>query len=92
MKGLARGIALMAAVALVACAPAPGGGGGPVLLAGSEWRLAELNGRAPVAVPGGETPTLGFDASEPRASGNGGCNQFSGPYTQRGESLHFGPM
>jgi heat shock protein HslJ len=92
MNGFARGMALMAAAALAACAPAMGGAGAPVLLAGSEWRLVELNGRAPITGPGGETPTLRFEASGPRASGNGGCNQFNGPYTQTGASLHFGPM
>jgi heat shock protein HslJ len=92
MKGMARGMALMAAAAVAACAPALAGAGAPVLLAGSQWRLAELNGRAVPDVPGGEAPTLRFDASEPRASGSGGCNQFSGPYTQTGASLHFGPM
>lgn len=90
MSGWWLGMALLAAAALAACAPAVQSGGAPMLLAGSQWRLVELNGRAPVG--GGEAPTLRFDAGEPRASGNGGCNQFNGPYTQSGDALHFGPM
>lgn len=92
MTGLGRGIALMAVVALAACVPGVQGAGAPMLLAGSQWRLAELNGHALASGSGGEAPTLRFDASEPRASGNGGCNQFNGPYTQTGGELHFGPM
>lgn len=93
MRGTTRwgcGLALVAA-ALAACGPQMRGGA-PTLLAGSAWRLTELNGRAPVASPGDGVPTLQFDASEPRASGNGGCNQYTGPYTQDGSSLRFGPI
>lgn len=93
MRGTTRwgcGMALVAA-ALAACGPQMRGGA-PMLLAGSSWRLTELNGRAAVAVPDDGAPTLQFDASEPRASGNGGCNQYTGPYTQEGSSLRFGPI
>lgn len=92
MVGWGRAAVLALVLLAAACAPMPRGAGAPMLLAGSEWRLVELNGRAPVAAMGGEALTLRFDASEPRASGNGGCNLFNGPYTQSGESLHFGPM
>jgi heat shock protein HslJ len=83
-----------AALALGACMgpQAVGGGGAAEPLAGTAWVLAELNGQPPVAAPSDRTPTLTFAADEPRASGNGGCNQFSGPYTQNGASLRFGPL
>lgn len=83
-----------AALALAACmAPqAPGGGGAAEPLAGTSWVLAELNGQPPVAAPDDRTPTLSFGADDLRAGGNGGCNQFSGPYTQNGVSLRFGPL
>lgn len=69
-----------------------GAGGEGEPLAGTRWTLAQLNGQAPVPGLGDATPTLEFAAGEPRASGNGGCNQFSGPYTQNGASLRFGPL
>jgi heat shock protein HslJ len=84
----------MMILALAACmgprVAGTGGEGEP--LAGTRWTLSQLNGQAPVRGLGDATPTLEFAAGEPRASGNGGCNQFSGPYTQDGASLRFGPL
>jgi heat shock protein HslJ len=82
---------LIVGLALAACMPpqTAGAGDAPATLAGTSWRLAELNGQP---VTGTEPLTLVFDATEPRASGNGGCNQFNGPYTQNGASLRFGPL
>ncbi|HYR06659.1 MAG TPA: META domain-containing protein, partial [Longimicrobium sp.] len=74
--------ALGAAVPLQAQAPSP--------LAGTSWRLVELNGER--VVPGGTALTLQFAANEPSVSGYGGCNQFSGPYAQNGASLQLGPL
>ncbi|HEX5871158.1 MAG TPA: META domain-containing protein [Longimicrobium sp.] len=76
-------------VALGASVPAQAQGGNAPL-AGTSWTLVELNGQ-PV-LPAGEPLTLNFAADEQRVSGNGGCNQFSGPYTQNGASLRFGPL
>jgi heat shock protein HslJ len=94
MGGLRGWVMVAAGVALAACAAprAAGAGGAPETLAGTSWQLTELNGRTPVLVPGG-APTLQFAAGEDaRASGNGGCNQFSGPYMQDGTSLRFGGL
>ncbi len=98
----ARLLWLGAGLALAACAAPQAGGadaggadtaaGAAESLAGTAWQLAELNGRAPVPATNDAVPTLTFAAGEPRASGNGGCNQFSGPYTQAGASLRFGPL
>ena len=79
---LALVMAALGAVPSQAQAPSP--------LAGTSWQLVELNGQP--LVPGGEPLTLVFAADEPRASGYGGCNQFSGPYTQNGASLRLGPL
>lgn len=82
----------LAALALAACAaPRPGAGVLGAPLAGTEWRLEELNGQ-PALVPPGGGPTLAFEAGESRVSGTGGCNQFSGPYTQDEFSLRIGPL
>jgi heat shock protein HslJ len=85
---------LAAVLALAACMgpreAAPGGVAEP--LAGTAWRLEELNGQPAVVGTGDAAPTLLFAAGEPRASGNGGCNQFNGSYVQNGASLRFGPL
>jgi heat shock protein HslJ len=79
-------------LALAACTPPRVVGAGRAEpLEGTAWRLWELNGQ-PAVEAGGAAPTLSFAADEPRASGNGGCNQFNGPYTRNGESLRFGPL
>jgi heat shock protein HslJ len=85
---------LGAGLALAACLGPRGAGPGGVAepLGGTAWQLAELNGQPAVAGTEGAVPTLLFAADEPRASGNGGCNQFNGPYTQAGASLRLGPL
>lgn len=90
----ARLLALGPLLALAACTPPPAAhsGGAGASLAGTAWQLAELNGQPAMAVPGAAAPTLSFGAEDGRASGNGGCNQFGGPYTQEGGSLRFGPL
>jgi heat shock protein HslJ len=94
--GYRRGAGLVLLAGLAACMAPQGGapgtaGGTAASLAGSEWRLTELAERPPVA--GAAVPTLEFAAvGEPRASGNAGCNQFSGPYVQNGASLRFGAL
>ncbi|WP_420128592.1 META domain-containing protein [Longimicrobium sp.] len=96
MRSLARYgrlLSLGAAFALAACAaPAAGPGGTAEQLAGTTWRLDQLNGQPAVALPGDGAPTLLFAADQPRVSGNGGCNQFNGQYTQSGEALRMGPL
>ncbi|HEU0014501.1 MAG TPA: META domain-containing protein [Longimicrobium sp.] len=87
-NGRVFALALMVG-SLGACLPVQAQGGTSPL-AGTSWRLVELNGQRVVA--GGETLTLVFDAAEPRVSGFGGCNEFFGPYTQSGASLRFGPL
>lgn len=89
--GRMLGLALLV-VALGACVAGQvqGGSDAPAPLAGTSWRLVELNGRPPVS--GGDAITLSFAADEPRVSGNGGCNLYNGPYTQDGASLRFGPL
>lgn len=91
MTGLGL-VALIAGLALAACMPprTAGAEDAPATLAGTAWRLTELNGQAPL--PGGEALTLMFAAAEARVSGNSGCNQFNGPYTQTDASLRFGPL
>jgi heat shock protein HslJ len=51
-----------------------------MLLAGSEWGL----------MGGGEAPSLQF--GDGIISGSGGCNRYSGPYTQDGTTLRIGQL
>lgn len=94
MRSVARAktlVGLGMALALAACAGLRQGGENADVapLAGTEWTMVSLHGRPPVSIR--DTPTLAFP-EESRASGNGGCNQFNGPYTQDGDILRFGPL
>ena len=67
-----------------------GCGGGmlpPVTLAGTNWLIVDING----AVVGGETYQLAFD-DQGRLSGQAGCNRFSGPYRQTGNTITPGAI
>ncbi|MFQ3633218.1 META domain-containing protein [Roseiflexus sp.] len=59
---------------------------GGIDLAGTAWRLVELNGRAPLAI--GEDITLRFETQE-RVGGNSGCNLYSGAYRITGATITF---
>jgi putative lipoprotein len=77
--------ALLAAALLVGC----GAAAGPSGLAGTRWELERVGAGA--ARPAPEPLTLEFDDSG-RAAGNGGCNRYSGSFTQGGPALTFGAM
>jgi putative lipoprotein len=62
--------------------------GGETALAGTEWRLSDLAGTN--VVPNSKA-TLKFD-DDGKVSGNGNCNNFSGPVTIQGSSIQFGPI
>jgi len=79
--GLVLGVTLFVA----GCATA-----GPRALVETSWHLAAINGEPLPALP--QPLTLEFSAGDFRASGNSGCNQFSGPYTLEGEMLSFGAI
>lgn len=53
-------------------------------LTDTEWYLTELNGAPVLSTATHAQPSLRLDGSRPLASGNSGCNTFSGSYT-RGE-------
>ena len=61
-------------------------------LVGKEWRLVSLGpaGAESNVVPGAAV-TLRF-ADTGRASGSTGCNNFSGTYTVRGDTISFGAL
>jgi len=64
-------------------------GGNSTALASTSWKLTELGGK-PITLSKEQQPTLAFEASGDRVSGQGTCNRFNGPYTQNGNALSFG--
>lgn len=58
-------------------------------LAGSQWRLTELNGNAPLAST--EPISLNFESAT-QAGGNSGCNIYGGSYRVSGSSLSFSEL
>lgn len=82
----------VAALALAACdaAPAPGDEStdpAALLPSGGRWVVTAIDG-APL--PAGITPTLTREGN--RIGGNGGCNQYGGGITIRGERLSIGQL
>jgi heat shock protein HslJ len=62
-------------------------------LAGTSWRLVELDGSpAPEPLAGWEPQSLEFNVDGLRVTGNGGVNRFGGRYTEDGNTLFFGPL
>jgi heat shock protein HslJ len=58
-------------------------------LANTNWSLQTLNvNQLPTA---GTIQTIFFSPAS-TVTGNGGCNQFNGPYVVSGQSLHIGPL
>lgn len=58
-------------------------------LADTQWRLIELDGRAPI--PAGEPLNLRFDSGD-QAGGNSGCNIYGGSYRATDTTLTFGAL
>jgi heat shock protein HslJ len=57
-------------------------------LANTTWALQSLNINQ---LPVGVIQTINFSPAS-TVTGNGGCNQFNGPYTIGGQSLRIGPL
>ncbi len=88
-------LALVATLVLGGCGSAaatPTPTYGPVTLEGTEWVLLNYMDAtgAVFTVPMAVTPTAKFAGGQ--FSGFAGCNTFSGPYTQDGETIHIGPL
>ena len=88
LRRLAAFLLVAAAAACTTVRTEPSGGD----LGAGQWRLVELNGRAALPADPARHPTLQFAPDSSRASGNGGCNGFGGPYTHEGPTLRFGSL
>ena len=63
----------------------------PAPIADREWNLVQLGDNSSPLGNGGKPVTMTLASGETRASGNAGCNRYSGPYTLSGATLTFGP-
>lgn len=61
-------------------------------LTGTEWKLAEIDGKTVTVTEGLRTPTLQLESTTKRASGTSGINRFFGSYDSSGAALKFGPL
>jgi heat shock protein HslJ len=82
--------ALVAACGSNAPSAAPSSTPGPDRLDGTAWTLVSIDDQSVAAPAPDAVPTLAF--AEGMASGNAGCNTFTGSYTVDGPSLTFGPL
>ncbi|HEU4585973.1 MAG TPA: META domain-containing protein [Gemmatimonadaceae bacterium] len=55
-----------------------------------EWSLAMLGDSPAPTGSEGKAATMELDSVAARASGFGGCNRYTAPFTIAGDSLHFG--
>ena len=100
-SGVARRLALaVAALAIALSAAACGSSAatpspvasGPLDLNGTSWLLLRYlspDGTS-ATVPAAVTPIISF--ADGTASGSGGCNTFTAPYTLEGDQLEMGPL
>jgi putative lipoprotein len=65
--------------------------GSPATLAGTYWKLVELEGKPVVAVDNVREAHLKFMEQEKRIAGVGGVNQLMGTYSLEGEKLTIQP-
>jgi heat shock protein HslJ len=90
IKTLFFGLAI-AALTAAGCTSATGGSGGT--LDGVTWALTSyLADGSLQTVPDDVLADATFTAADSTVSGSGGCNRFTGAYTQDGASLTFGPL
>lgn len=73
---------------LAGCASSPGRSGSTPELAGTRWTIASVDGRAPL---GAENLTAQFGING-QIEGDSGCNHFSGPWIQSGNTLRVGEL
>lgn len=58
-----------------------------------EWTLESIAGESiNTLFANGKYPTLVFDTTEKRISGNGGCNRYNTTYKVEGTKITFGPV
>lgn len=60
-------------------------------LAGTSWKLAQLDGRLALGEPEGKPATLTLDLQAQRASGSTGCNRFSSGFVLEDGGIRFSP-
>lgn len=81
-------LAVSAALTLTGCASSPGSSATPPELAGTRWAISSVDGRAPL---GADNLTAQFSING-QIEGDSGCNHFSGPWIQSGNTLRVGEL
>ena len=81
-----RSIALLALLALTACAITSRDA--TTELPGTSWTLVDLDGEEPIGEP---PPSISF-TDEGTVTGSTGCNSFNGEVAIDGSELTFGPL
>ena len=81
---------LVSLAALVACTA--GRAPAVVPLAGTYWRLIELNGKPALAAAEHRADLQFARGDSARVSGSSGCNRFTGSFTHHGADLRFEQM
>lgn len=81
-------LACLAGLMLAACASSPGTSSTPPELAGTRWTITSVDGRAPL---GADSLTAQFGING-QVEGDSGCNHFSGPWIQSGNTLRVGEL
>src|SRR5262245_29200583 len=89
--GARRLMAIIAVASIVGCASLHGGEDAQ-RLAGADWRLSELSGRAAIPLEVSRRPWLRFEPDSGRVSGSGGCNRLTGPFTTDRVAIRFGAL
>lgn len=102
LRALAATLVTLSAAGLTACVHVPADGGTGAIeaievdevevtasaLGGGEWIIDTIGGKA---VSSRQPPSITF-GEDGRVSGFGGCNRFSGAYTQDGAKVSFKPV
>jgi heat shock protein HslJ len=98
----ARGLGALTLAMMLAACGMPAGGASPsptpaaesamTVLENTSWTLTDVGGTPARPIGSGAGPTLRLDPAAKRASGNTGCNMYSGDYTVGGQTLRFGAL
>jgi putative lipoprotein len=65
---------------------------GNASLENTDWELNRVGDRVVTPGPGRAAPFIRLNSADKRATGSGGCNQFTGTYTLEGDWLNLGQM
>jgi putative lipoprotein len=83
-SGLLAASLCLSVISMACAAPRQSAAGS---IAANDWHLVEISGTAAIPTDEARRPTLHFSADSSRASGNGGCNTYSGTAAISGQTI-----